>query len=59
MKTKRKIKKFLNLKVFFFRKEWLRVTGSPQSSIDKAEFKNEQKIDQPSFPDFSIKKKNN
>uniref|UniRef100_A0A0C9R1Q2 acylphosphatase n=1 Tax=Fopius arisanus TaxID=64838 RepID=A0A0C9R1Q2_9HYME len=37
-------------------KKWLRETGSPQSAIDKAEFKNEQEITEISFPNFSIRK---
>ncbi|XP_015114109.1 acylphosphatase-2 [Diachasma alloeum] len=37
-------------------KDWLRKTGSPQSAIDKAEFKNEQEITEISFPNFSIRR---
>ncbi|XP_053979380.1 acylphosphatase-1-like [Hylaeus anthracinus] len=37
-------------------KNWLRYTGSPQSAIDKTEFRNEKDISQPSFTDFAIKK---
>ncbi|XP_018401447.1 PREDICTED: acylphosphatase-1-like [Cyphomyrmex costatus] len=37
-------------------KEWLRHTGSPQSRIDKAEFRNEKEISQPSFSNFEIRK---
>ncbi|XP_076166276.1 acylphosphatase-1 [Ptiloglossa arizonensis] len=37
-------------------KHWLRTTGSPQSQIDKAEFRNETEITEPSFNDFAIKK---
>ncbi|CAK9832267.1 ACYP1 [Anthophora retusa] len=37
-------------------KDWLRHTGSPQSAIDKAEFKNEKELSQPSFTNFHIKK---
>ncbi|KAG7199326.1 hypothetical protein KM043_018175 [Ampulex compressa] len=37
-------------------KHWLRHTGSPQSAIDKAEFRNENEIDQTSFSNFVIKK---
>lgn len=34
----------------FDRKYWLEHTGSPQSSISQAVFKNEKKIDKYSFP---------
>ncbi|XP_018308601.1 acylphosphatase-1 isoform X1 [Mycetomoellerius zeteki] len=37
-------------------KQWLRHTGSPQSRIDKAEFRNEKEISQPSFSNFEIRK---
>ncbi|KZC07435.1 PREDICTED: acylphosphatase-1-like [Dufourea novaeangliae] len=37
-------------------KHWLRYTGSPQSAIDKAEFRNEKEISHASFHDFEIKK---
>ncbi|XP_003489023.1 acylphosphatase-1-like [Bombus vosnesenskii] len=37
-------------------KNWLRYTGSPESAIDKAEFRNEQEISQPTFANFEIKK---
>ncbi|KAF7989987.1 hypothetical protein HCN44_008661 [Aphidius gifuensis] len=37
-------------------KEWLRVTGSPQSSIVDVKFKNEQIIDKINYPNFAIKK---
>ncbi|XP_012148974.2 acylphosphatase-1 [Megachile rotundata] len=37
-------------------KHWLQYTGSPQSAIDKAEFRNEKEITELSFPNFSIKK---
>ncbi|XP_011874447.1 PREDICTED: acylphosphatase-1-like isoform X3 [Vollenhovia emeryi] len=37
-------------------KEWLRRTGSPQSRIDKAEFRNEKEISQLSFSNFEIRK---
>ncbi|XP_033331489.1 acylphosphatase-1 [Megalopta genalis] len=37
-------------------KHWLRSTGSPQSAIDKAEFRNEREIDKLSFENFGIKK---
>ncbi|XP_031847868.1 acylphosphatase-1 [Nomia melanderi] len=37
-------------------KNWLRYTGSPQSAIDKAEFRGEKEISQASFSDFDIKK---
>ncbi|XP_017891909.1 acylphosphatase-1-like [Ceratina calcarata] len=37
-------------------KKWLRYTGSPQSAIDKAEFRNEKEISQPSFHGFEIRK---
>lgn len=33
---------------------WLRTTGSPQSRIAKAEFKNEQTIDKLDFKDFKV-----
>ncbi|XP_011256643.2 acylphosphatase-1 [Camponotus floridanus] len=36
-------------------KQWLRRTGSPQSRIDKAEFRNEKEISQPSFSNFEIR----
>ncbi|KAK1793256.1 hypothetical protein P4O66_011639 [Electrophorus voltai] len=34
--------------------EWLRATGSPQSRIIKAEFKNEKSIEKMDFSDFKI-----
>ncbi|XP_062863663.1 acylphosphatase-1 isoform X2 [Trichomycterus rosablanca] len=34
--------------------EWLRTTGSPQSRITKAEFKNEKTIDKMDFKDFKV-----
>ncbi|KAL6424057.1 hypothetical protein ACFW04_009746 [Cataglyphis niger] len=37
-------------------KQWLRHTGSPHSRIDKAEFRNEKEISQPSFTNFEIRK---
>ncbi|XP_020295162.1 acylphosphatase-1-like [Pseudomyrmex gracilis] len=37
-------------------KQWLRHTGSPQSRIDKAEFRNEKEISEPSFTNFEIRK---
>ncbi|XP_076247629.1 acylphosphatase-1 [Calliopsis andreniformis] len=37
-------------------KNWLRYTGSPQSAIDKAEFRNEKELSQSTFTDFNIKK---
>ncbi|XP_077272992.1 acylphosphatase-1 [Temnothorax americanus] len=37
-------------------KQWLRHTGSPRSRIDKAEFRNEKEISQPSFSNFEIRK---
>ncbi|KAG6796845.1 acylphosphatase-1-like [Apis cerana] len=37
-------------------KNWLRYTGSPQSAIDKAEFRNEKEISKISFNNFEIKK---
>ncbi|XP_018369280.1 PREDICTED: acylphosphatase-1-like isoform X2 [Trachymyrmex cornetzi] len=37
-------------------KQWLRHTGSPQSRIDKAEFRNEKEISQPSFANFEVRK---
>ncbi|RLU20381.1 hypothetical protein DMN91_006989 [Ooceraea biroi] len=37
-------------------KQWLRHTGSPQSRIDKAEFRNEKEITQLSFSNFQIRK---
>ncbi|XP_014218491.1 acylphosphatase-1 [Copidosoma floridanum] len=37
-------------------KNWLKHTGSPQSNIDKAEFRNEKEIDAPTLEDFVIKK---
>ncbi|XP_034952100.1 acylphosphatase-1-like [Chelonus insularis] len=37
-------------------KQWLETTGSPESSIDRAEFKNEQEIAISTFSDFSVKK---
>ncbi|KAL6250913.1 hypothetical protein P5V15_000056 [Pogonomyrmex californicus] len=37
-------------------KDWLRYTGSPQSRIDKAEFRNEKEISQISFSNFEIRK---
>ncbi|XP_072762991.1 acylphosphatase-1 [Anoplolepis gracilipes] len=36
-------------------KEWLRRTGSPQSRIDKVEFRNEKEISQPSFSNFQVR----
>jgi len=48
----------LVLKLFccFWRKKWLRHTGSPQSRIDRCEFKNKRTIDKPEFEKFSIRK---
>ncbi|XP_076684850.1 acylphosphatase-1 [Andrena cerasifolii] len=37
-------------------KHWLRYTGSPQSAIDKAEFRNEKEISNTTFSNFDIKK---
>lgn len=37
-------------------KHWLRYTGSPQSAIDKADFRNEEEISRITFSDFNIKK---
>ncbi|XP_012230323.1 acylphosphatase-1-like [Linepithema humile] len=37
-------------------KQWLRHTGSPQSRIDKAEFRNEKEISQSSLSGFEIRK---
>ncbi|XP_043276684.1 acylphosphatase-1-like [Venturia canescens] len=37
-------------------KHWLQKIGSPQSLIDKAEFRNERDISELTFADFSIKK---
>lgn len=34
--------------------EWLKTTGSPKSKIDKAEFKNEKKIEALEHKDFKI-----
>lgn len=36
--------------------QWLKTTGSPSSSIDKAEFKNQKDITKYEFEDFKIKK---
>ena len=49
---------FLVLKLFccFWRKKWLRDTGSPQSQIDRCEFKNKRTMDKPEFQKFSIRK---
>ncbi|KAL7294657.1 acylphosphatase-1 [Trichogramma pretiosum] len=38
-------------------KNWLRTTGSPQSAIDKAEFRNEKQLDMLTLDSFTIKKK--
>lgn len=37
-------------------RKWLRVTGSPQSRIDRCEFKNEKNISVLEFNDFDIRK---
>ena len=37
-------------------KTWLMKTGSPMSSIDHAEFKNEREIDLVEFHDFAIRR---
>ncbi|CAL7943119.1 unnamed protein product [Xylocopa violacea] len=37
-------------------KNWLRYTGSPQSAIDKAEFRNEKELSQPTLSGFEVKK---
>ncbi|XP_035738793.1 acylphosphatase-1-like [Vespa mandarinia] len=37
-------------------KRWLQCTGSPQSAIEKAIFKNEKEIMQSSFTSFDIRK---
>ncbi len=39
-------------------KDWLKNKGSPQSRIDKAEFKNEKSIEKPEFTEFTIRKEN-
>lgn len=39
---------------FCFRKQWLTKTGSTQSKIEKAVFKNEKNINEYSFKDFDI-----
>ncbi|KAH0945949.1 hypothetical protein HN011_008846 [Eciton burchellii] len=36
-------------------KEWLNYTGSPQSQIDRTEFRNEKEITHLSFSDFEIR----
>ncbi|XP_018346185.1 PREDICTED: acylphosphatase-1-like isoform X1 [Trachymyrmex septentrionalis] len=36
-------------------KQWLRYVGSPQSRIDKTEFRNEKEITQPSFTNFEVR----
>ncbi|KAG5265946.1 hypothetical protein AALO_G00248120 [Alosa alosa] len=36
--------------------EWLKTTGSPRSRIDKAEFKNEKKIETLDHEDFKVVK---
>ncbi|XP_054258599.1 acylphosphatase-2-like isoform X2 [Macrosteles quadrilineatus] len=36
-------------------KKWLQLTGSPQSKIEKAVFKNEKNVDVSGFKDFSIR----
>ncbi|KAG5314004.1 PREDICTED: acylphosphatase-1-like [Acromyrmex echinatior] len=37
-------------------KQWLRYIGSPQSRIDKTEFRNEKEISKPSFTNFEVRK---
>ncbi|OAD60604.1 Acylphosphatase-1 [Eufriesea mexicana] len=37
-------------------KNWLRTTGSPESAIDEAVFKNEKEISESTFTTFEIKK---
>ncbi|XP_012058596.1 PREDICTED: acylphosphatase-1-like [Atta cephalotes] len=37
-------------------KQWLRYVGSPQSRIDKTEFRNEKEISKPSFINFEVRK---
>ncbi|KAF7390174.1 acylphosphatase-1-like [Vespula maculifrons] len=37
-------------------KRWLQSTGSPQSAIEKAIFRNEKEITKPSFTSFDIRK---
>ncbi|KYB26572.1 Acylphosphatase-2-like Protein [Tribolium castaneum] len=37
-------------------KTWLQTKGSPQSRIDKTEFKNEKEIQKLTFDDFKIKR---
>ena len=44
------------LSIFHPRRKWLRVTGSPQSRIDRCEFKNEKNISVLEFSDFDIRK---
>ncbi|XP_076833879.1 acylphosphatase-1 [Brachyhypopomus gauderio] len=34
--------------------QWLRTTGSPQSRVIKAEFKNERSIEKTDFKDFKV-----
>lgn len=37
-------------------KDWLQHTGSPMSSIDHAEFKNQRSINKAEFEEFSIRR---
>ncbi|KAG8262637.1 acylphosphatase-1-like isoform X1 [Homalodisca vitripennis] len=37
-------------------KKWLQETGSPMSKIDKAVFKNEKKLDNYTYKDFSVRR---
>ncbi|XP_018052908.1 PREDICTED: acylphosphatase-1-like [Atta colombica] len=37
-------------------KQWLRYVGSPQSRIDKTEFRNEKEISKPLFINFEVRK---
>ena len=39
-----------------YRKHWLQKTGSPESEIDKAEFRDETDIADYTLPDFKIRR---
>jgi hypothetical protein len=41
--------------VFCCRKHWLKYTGSPKSTIEKAEFRNEKNIANYSLNDFKVR----
>lgn len=46
---------YTRVHVLFFRKNWLSEVGSPESRIDKAEFRDEKEISKLEFESFVVK----